>query len=264
VAVPDAKAVTSRFKEYSDKGQYYADSKRLELRLDAEADQKSLIDTLTALAKPGAVKPDDTLLIFLAGHGVLIGDEKAAGGKTVVIPFDEPRPEDKYHKIRFTFCGVDFNPADPVGTGIPAELLFEKLVAVNCRKLVFLDVCHAGGVQTDVVRRLLPDGQGPLVFASCGHGELSHEGEENGLFTRALLEATGPKFLADFDRNGAISCEELVEFCTEYVAELRVQMINKDRPKGKPLAKYSDQNPTSNLQAVVQTRAPVVKRVAVK
>lgn len=262
VAVPDAKAVSTRFGEYSGKGKYYQQN-RLELKTDAEVEPKPLLDTLTDLAKPGAVKPDDTLVIFLAGHGVLIGDDKA-NGQTVVIPFNEPKPEDNYKKIRFAFCGVNFDPADPVGTGIPAEVLFEKLVAVNCRKLVFLDVCHAGGVQTDVVRRLLPDGQGPLVFASCGHGEQSHEGEENGLFTRALLEATGPKFLADRDRDGAISCEELVEFCTEQVFDLRVQMLNQGRAKDKPQARYSDQNPTSNLKAVVQPRTPIVKRVAAK
>jgi WD40 repeat protein len=256
-AVPDAKAISTRFDANSGKERLYREN-QLKLKTDADVKQKPLLDELDRLAEPGAVRPDDTLVIFLAGHGVLIGDVK---GKPRAIPLDEKRPEETYTNIRFAFCGIDFDPLNPTTTGVPAEVLFDKLVSVNCRKLVFLDVCHAGGVMdVDVIRQLLPDGQGPFVFAACGRGELSREDAsgEHGLFTRALLDATGDQFpFADRNRDGALSCQELVEFCTRQVRELRVKgMKAKD-----PAAKNSDQNPVNNLPFATQPRVAVFKRL---
>ncbi len=258
-AVADAKAISTRFDANSGKERLYRES-QLKLKTDGEVKQKPLLDELDRLAKPGAVKPDDTLVIFLAGHGVLIGDVK---GKTQTVPRDDTRPEETFSNVRFAFCGIDFDPLKPTATGIPSEVLFDKLVTVNCRKLVFLDVCHAGGVMdVDVIRQLLPDGQGPFVFAACGRGEFSREDGkgEHGLFTRALLDATGDgdEFVkADRDRDGELSCQELVDYCTRRVRALRVDgMRAKD-----PDAKNSDQNPVNNLSFTTQPRAAVFKRL---
>jgi WD40 repeat protein len=269
-AVPDATAVSTRFNDYTGRGkwEYFRDS-RLKLKTDKEVGRGPLLkelDDLAELTKKGELKPDDTLVIFLAGHGVLIGDPKegAAAGKTVAIPLDARRPEAEYANIRFAFCGIDFDPADPKGTGVPAEVLFDKLVALNCRKLVFLDVCHAGGVtDVDVVRQLLPHNQGPFVFAACGQGELSQEDGKagHGLFTRSLLDATGDDFRrADQDADNALSCEELAAYCTGRVQELRVKMLKaKD-----PTAEHSDQNPVSSLRRDDPLRHAVVVRRAAK
>lgn len=260
-AAPDARAISARFDDYSGKGKFYRENK-LTLKTDKEVGPKPLVEELDRLAKPGAVKPDDTLVIFLAGHGVLIGDRLAGKdkGKTVAIPLKDPRPEDGFGNIRFAFCGVDFDPDDPTGTGVAAETLFKKLVAVNCRKLVFLDVCHAGGVMdVDVIRQLMPDGQGPLVFAACDRSEQSYEDDrrEHGLFTRALLDATGDKFgFADTNADGELSCDELVRYCTRRVRELRLDMMREKDPK----ATRSDQNPVHNLPTVAAPTTAVFKR----
>ncbi len=258
-AVPDATAISARFNDNSGKQKLYRDN-QLKLKTDAEVGQKPLADDLDRLARPGAVKPDDTLVIFLAGHGVLIGDVK---GKAKAIPLDDKRPEETFSNIRFAFCGIDFDPNNPTATGVPAEVLFDKLVGVNCRKLVFLDVCHAGGVMdVDVIRQLLPDGQGPFVFAACGRGESSREDQkgEHGLFTRSLLDATGDgvEFAkADRDRDGELSCQELVDYCTRRVRALRVDGMKAT----DPVAKNSDQNPVNNLSFTTQPRAAVFKRL---
>lgn len=256
-AVPDAKAVSTRFNDYSGKGKFYRENK-LMLKTDKEVGPKPLIEELERLARPGAVKPDDTLVIFLAGHGVLIGEGK--NKKTVAIPLDAKRPEESFTNVRFAFCGIDFDPNDPTATGVTAETLFKKLVAVNCRKLVFLDVCHSGGVMdVDVIRQLLPQGQGPVVFAACDRSEQSREDSqgEHGLFTRALLDATGDRFgFADSNVDGELSCDELVSYCTRRVRELRLDMMRKTDPN----AARSDQNPVHNLPTVAAPVTAVFKR----
>ncbi len=261
-AVPDATAVSTRFKDNYGRGRLYREY-GLNLRTDHEADKSSLVDELKGLvakSKAGELGPDDTLVLFLAGHGVLIGDRK--GGGTTMLPPGEKEPEKGYENIRFAFCGVDFDPLRPTATGVPAEELFDLLVQINCRKLVFLDVCHAGGaVETDIVRQLLPEGQGPFVFAACGWGELAQEdpADRHGLFTRALLDATGDEFYqADADKSGDLSCRELAEFCTRRVKQLRLKAMKAKNPD----ATRSDQNPEHNLETTVLSKVVVFRKPA--
>lgn len=271
-AVPDATAVSARFADNTGKGKLYRETPKnedpLKLMLDKNANKAPLMDELKAMvakSKKGEIGPDDTLVLFLAGHGVLIGDLKGTGAASMLPP-NLKAPEAAYDNIRFAFCGVNFNPLDPKVTGVPAEELFDLLVQINCRKLVFLDVCHAGGaVETDIIRQMLPEGQGPFVFAACGWGEQAREdpADQHGLFTRALLEATGDKFgLADANGSGDLSCEELAEFCTLRVQAMRLQAMKK-KPENKN-ATRSDQNPEHNLETTSLGRVVVFRQPPTK
>lgn len=178
--------------------------------LDGDAGRGNIVATLADL-KAAAVKPDDLLVVFLAGHGDLVGgDGKPVAPRAVAgrgLPADSGS---------FVFCCPDYAPSRAAVTSVAAAELFDALAAINCRKLVLIDACHAGGaVESNVLRRFIPEGQGPVVIASCDQGQESYEDEKlgHGAFTHAVLEALGPKFrTADANSDGALSPAELYDY----------------------------------------------------
>ncbi len=187
--------------------------------LDADAHRKAIITSLEEL-RNAAVKPDDVLVLFLAGHGDIrspLGAE-APLAKSGVVPALPPESG------RFYFCCPDYLPDRPRDTAVSGDELFEALAAVNCRKLVLLDTCHAGEVvEANILRRLIPNGQGPFVIASCDRGERSIEDVKlgHGVFTQAVIEAMGPKFRsADVNTDGILTPAELYDYLAVRVPEL--------------------------------------------
>ncbi|MBA4189384.1 MAG: hypothetical protein C0467_15415, partial [Planctomycetaceae bacterium] len=161
--------------------------------LDGAAERKGIMASLAEIKKSG-VRPDDLLVVFFAGHGDLLSPT----GKPLPPPpmgvQARGMPADSGV---FVFCCPDYAPTKPGTTAITGEELFEALSGINCRKLVLLDTCHAGGViEANVLRRFVPNGQGPTVIAACDQSELSFEDNKlgHGVFTYAVLEAMGSKF----------------------------------------------------------------------
>jgi hypothetical protein len=166
---------------------------------------------------------DDTVIIYVAGHG-LLGD--AYG---------------------YRFAPYDMQFEDPARTGLPFSL-FERLLAAAParRRLVFIDSCHAGeafeGTASprsrpaplggQVTTRGLEDepdamkvdgssdvedtfsdlrlNTGANVIAAAGPTEYAFESEQlsNGVFTRAVLEALGSR-ATDVDEDKVITVDEL-------------------------------------------------------
>jgi WD40 repeat protein len=193
--------------------------------LNVAADRNGLTGALAKL-KGAAVKPDDLLVVFLAGHGDLLDPN----GKPIL-----QRPAELATRGlpaeggQFVFCCPDYSPAKPTATSLAAEELFEALAEVNCRKLVLLDACHSGGaLQANLLRRFIPNGQGPIVIAACAPGQASFEDDAwgHGAFTYAVLEALGKQFRADRDRNGELTPAELYD----YLADRVPAIVAESRP----------------------------------
>ena len=125
---------------------------------------------------------------------------------------------------RFVFCCPNYSPATAATTTVSGEELFDLLADINCRKLVLLDTCRAGGaVEANLLRRCIPNGQGPVVIAACDESEKSFEDDRlrHGMFTYAVLEALGPKFrAANRGLDGKLTAEELFAYVAERVPEL--------------------------------------------
>ena len=185
----------------------YFKSADIPLRVDAGARPEDVYRALDSLKK--TAKPDDRLVVFLAGHGFL-----------------EPEPNQKgpLGDGNFVFCGPNYTSESFRETGIPAAELFRRLVELPCRKVVLLDACHSGdAAKASQIRALVPDGQGPIVLAACGRTQLAFENKDlgHGLFTAAVLEALGPKFdRADADGDGRLDPRELAEYVSLRVPEL--------------------------------------------
>ncbi len=162
----------------------------------------SILNGLSSwLSKAG---PEDTILIYFSGHGF---QDKA--GKMYLAP-------------------IDCDPQDPSATGIPIELVREKIAGCKAGlRVLVLDACHAGSEKGDSEPRELTTKdlqavfenlEGVVTLASCKANEKSliWEDKQQSLFSYWFNQ--GLKGHADQDTNGAVDIDELYKY-----VELRVR-----------------------------------------
>ena len=215
----DVKALRDGLLKYTGKDRQFP-AGNVTVLVNADATRQGLTAALANL-RAARVKPNDLLVVFFAGHGDLL-DSK---GKPL-----PPAPEGLAARGwpgesgRFVFCCPDYTPANASTTALAGDELFDALADINCRKLVLLDACHSGGAaEANLLRKLIPNGQGPVVIAACAQSEQSYEDDAlgHGAFTFAVLEALGTKFrVADRDSDGAVSTSELYTYLASRVPEL--------------------------------------------
>ena len=184
-------------------------------------------------------KPDDVVLIFVAGHGVLDNN------------FD------------YYFGTYDMDFANPSQKGLAYERLEGLLDGIKANKtILIMDTCHSGEIDKDEVffaeateeeenqdedisfrsvgaavkedaslatpSRLagelfndLRRGTGATVISSAGGAEFAMESDEwkNGLFTYCLLDGM-TSGTADLDKDGQIMLLELQEYVVDKVKAL--------------------------------------------
>ncbi len=209
----DATALGKELAHYAGPKLLYTEAK-IDLQLNpARAKLTANLDAVAKLAKP-----DDVLVVFFAGHGDLL------------MPQDGLIPDDGRSLVAgegmFLFCCPDYSPTKPGATALSAEELFAALAKINCRKVVLLDACHSGrATAASVVRRCVPNGQGPIVIAACDQGELSYEHAKygHGLFTFAVLDALDKNKgyrKADYNSDGVLSADELFGHVAAKVPDL--------------------------------------------
>lgn len=207
----------------------YQDAK-VEVRLNADAARKKISEGLDMLAKQA--KPDDLLLVFFAGHGDLL------------MPKNGPQPNAGRAVLAgegvFLFCCPDYLPAKPNETAIAVDELFAALAKINCRKVVLIDACHSGrATAPNVLRRCVPNGQGPVIIAACDQSEQSFEHPPfgHGLFTYAILNALDKNKdfgTADYNSDGALSADELYEYVAVKVPDL-IKRVGKPGETQTPI-----------------------------
>jgi hypothetical protein len=153
----DARAMRAAWLEHKD--DLYSEA-RIDLLpgKDGAIDKKAILASLDRIA--AQARPDDQVVVFLAGHGFLIPQKNGPG--------------------HFVFCCPDFDPGKLAETSVSSREIAEKLAAIRCRKLVLLDACHSGDVAMPI-RDLTPGGCGPIIFAACGRGEQSWEDPRLGV-----------------------------------------------------------------------------------
>ncbi len=226
----------------------YKDYRELLLK-DESVQKEALIRIQKFLAE---VKIDDSVVLFMAGHGIL---------------------DDRYD---YYFGTTDIDPLNPRGRGIAFQEVENLLGGVSClRKLVLLDTCHAGELDTsekadlsvtdssplsnrtpvnvgqhvavrsvgarglkskpvvgakgmtewhDRIQNMLIDlrrGGGTTVISSSAGAEYAFESSEqaNGLFTYALLEGlsgSGPAA----PNGSVVKVSQLVDYVKTRVGQL--------------------------------------------
>jgi WD40 repeat protein len=172
---PDAEEMDRVFRQHKGCALYRAADVAKPL-LDGKATAKEIVARLKAFKN---VKRDDWFILFLSGHGH--AKENAQG----------------YEPGSFFYVCTDSNRNSPTSV-LTSKQLYDILAAIPCRKLVILDTCHSGAVDSNPLRDLMRDGVPFLIFSSCDPKQSSLEpfvdkGEvkgrlRHGFFTESILE----------------------------------------------------------------------------
>jgi len=164
-------------------------------------------------------KPDDLLILFLAGHGW------------------EDRKTKKYY-----FIGHEYDLAGlgKVYTGCLSWSDFQILADIPCRKLAVIDTCHSGAIQPPRLRNLkaaVRPLQDDVIFTltATRGGELAAEdpNSKHGVFTKCLLEALQGK--ADVSQDGIVTLKEVVDYVQQAVPKT-TQRLTGGRRTLTPMA----------------------------
>ena len=181
----------------------------VQLLVNEQATTSALRLAFDALLKARA-GPDDTVLIFLAGHGTV--DPTTREGFIVTY---------------------DSDPQDLASTGLPMadlqELVRTKLSTVG-RVQIYVDVCHAGTIGTirskgnriNSVMERLGEADGEIVgFMASRPREVSYEGPQygggHGAFSYFMLNALNGA--ADYDQDGVVNISDLIDYVESRVEE---------------------------------------------
>lgn len=169
--------------------------------------QATTANIRAALAKLKTAKPNDTVMIFLSGHGV--------------------QTKGKYY---FAPWGTFIN--DIPGTCLEWSAILNALSRVYAKKLLFTDACFSGaklGAQqatSGELAELARKGAEIVMFSSSQGDEFSFEDKEakQGAFTVALMEAFAGK--GDVDGDGKITLPELALYVPKRVSTLTKGLQN--------------------------------------
>jgi uncharacterized caspase-like protein len=186
------------------------------LLLDEEATLDNLRKTLGTLLRRSAGK-EDTVIIFLAGHGATETDPSSPDGDGL----------EKY------ILPINADPMDLYSSAMPMSEVARIFQRISSERLVFIgDTCYsgasggrtilAGGTRATVSASFLErlsQGKGRVILTASDANELSVEKDElkHGVFTYYLLEGLRGK--ADVDGDGAITVDEIYRYVSEKVPQ---------------------------------------------
>jgi WD40 repeat protein len=172
--------------------------------LDEQASKKNIVDKIDEIAVK--VKPTDSMVIFVAGHGIL--------------------HQSQYYLITHDYNG-DIGEGVMIGSGEIMEMS-KKIKSLN--QLFIFDTCHAGGVDWiisglyDARMSALARQMGLHVYASASSMQQARDGYRgNGLFTHTLIDGLANNKTVDKNTDRKVSMEELGEYTQYETTELSRQ-----------------------------------------
>lgn len=159
-AVADARAVGRAIK--AQVPATYGDAKLVEL-YDEDASYEKLVTALKGIA--AEARPEDTVLIYLSGHGITI--------------------DKRYYFVTQNVSSVASIPQTAFGEAT----LVDSMAAIRARNgMVFLDTCHAGAFSLDSASQIAHESGRYVLAASASVEEaLDSYDNHNGVFATAVL-----------------------------------------------------------------------------
>jgi hypothetical protein len=192
-------------------------------------DEQATLGALTSLVReqlPGVLQPDDSLVIFYAGHGATI-ESKA------------PDPEDA-SKMELRHTGylipVEARRQKP-SDWLRLDAFLDDLSNLPARHvLVILDACKSGFALSEKFKRR-GEGQAPgtiaqlaervsrRVITSATHEQTAMDGggSGNSLFTETVVDAVG-NLRADSDGDGYLTTTELFSYVRQQVGDTAIRV----------------------------------------
>jgi uncharacterized caspase-like protein len=172
---------------------------------------------LAALALLQSARAQDTVVLFLASHG--LSDRQ---GNYLFVPRDA-------EALDFKAVGV---PGAPT-TLIPWDVFFDALRGAAGRRVLIVDTCRAQGIAGRFDPASLIKRSASSLFAlvvASGEKEESQEYDPggHGLFTYALLAALSER--SDADRDGRVTLTEWFGAARPLIERLRDRTIGPQTP----------------------------------
>jgi len=206
-AVDDAKAIIGVFKAQEGKLYHKVNSRLIADDADIKPTRGEIVDNLPWLKRAAQ---GDTILLFIAGHGV--NDE---GGSFWFMPSDAAFNDDGSIRPSRAISYRDIH------------MIFDM---PGQKKLLFIDACHSEGTSgkkarsvdnNQLVNSFKSDTNDTTVILASSRGsERSLESllYRHGLFTYAIIQGLeGP---ADYNKNGSITINEFNTYVSSRVPEL--------------------------------------------
>jgi hypothetical protein len=157
---------------------------------DSAANKEGIQKAIQALS--AKVKPWDSFILFVASHGVMLGNQ--------------------YYIITAGFNG-SMNLANFISSN---EIVGMSKNIKALSQLFIFDTCHAGGVDNlisglyDARMAVMAKKMGLHIYASAGSTQTAMDGYEgNGLFTHTLLKSMREARAIDSNQDGQVSVVEL-------------------------------------------------------
>lgn len=201
--------------------------------VNEKATREEILDHLDALAYKTKDEPADLVIIFFSGHG------SVAGGKYYLI-------------CRDTKVGAVED------TAIEGSQFVEKLDQIQCDKmLVLLDCCHAEGITDEPVpfddasRKILLEKRNRVILTACARKQVSYLSRPVSIFTYALIEGLGGKFLNDGDKE--VTIFNLAMGVRERVVALSAKALKIKKPQQPQLNVLRDSATTNFALAYYPT-----------
>jgi hypothetical protein len=176
---------------------------RLTVLADQQASLNNILQSFDAMAK--GFQPQDTFVLFLAGHG-----QTSQDGQYYFLPWE----------MRYE------NDASLARQALGEDKLREMLRRAPLQTVVLLDTAQAGtrGVEQKVAIIRLMANTGRVVIAASAPADMALEGSGNhSVFTYALLQALSD---ADYNGDGIISVDELDRKVSDLVPKLSAERFH--------------------------------------
>jgi hypothetical protein len=253
-AVNDARRVADLFGRQ-------APGSTVRLLLDQDATRNNVLSALRAIKDEAG--PDDFIVIFLSGHGGSVGgdwrfnchDSPLVGGELAACLNDLTDLEHFRSRPRKVLVAIDACHAGQLAreVGLRSLMSQPKRHSLTERSNPGSPDEESDPILGRFFRKEAKEAEyGELVFlASCQPSELSRDGVENGLFTKALLEAL--RGASDADRDGLVTVKELRAFMAWRMDKLVYKI-----PKLPGLA-WPEQNCLSLASLTVDESLPITR-----
>jgi len=192
------------------------DRKHLFELYDSEATVLNMRSLLGTKLRKKADKPEDTVLIFFAGHGA---------------PEEDPGSDDRDGITKYILA-YNSDPEDLYSTAIPMNEIARIFSRIKAQRVIFIaDSCYSGGsggrtilapgwranISDSFLDRIARAGKGRIILTSSNANEVSQESDKlrHGYFTYYLLE--GLKGAADLSEDGLIDVNEIYLYLNKWV-----------------------------------------------
>ena len=209
-AVKDAKDLEEKLKLQS-ATLYNTGNIHYTVLTDKEATKTNITEKINEIAK--MIKPQDSFILFVAGHGVLL--------------------QNQYYMLTHDYNGM-VNDNSMISSNEIVEMS-KKIKSLS--QLFIFDTCHAGGVDYivsglyDARMSVLAKKMGLHIYASASDKQAAMDGYKgNGLFTYALLDGLNNNKEADKNKDGKVSVVGLGEYSKKMTTNISKEIGQSQTP----------------------------------